>query len=353
VLLCLTLVASLIMTGFVSSAYRRERVSLGQLHFDKGRDLAKQGQEEAAVEEFRQALIFSPDVTEYRLALARALTYAGRLDEAESHLEQLQQEDPTNGSTNLMLARIAAKRKSLQAAIESYQRAVYQYWPADRLWERRQARWELIGLLEAQKRRSEVVGELMQMYASLPSDPGQKERVGLALLSNGALSEASQVFREMLHDSPLDPGAHQGMGRVYFGFGDYLGARHEFQRAFRLRPADKTVQQDLTLTNSVIDINPNLPHITFSERLRRSRNLLRAVITELERCSKTHLLTDFLEKELGDAKKLLAIPRVANDDLSLEFQDQAQQLWSNRVSFCGSAPNENRAVQVVIAGISQ
>jgi hypothetical protein len=72
VLVCAALVAAIVVTGFASSAYKRERVRLGQLHYQQGRELAARGDLGEGIEEYRRALLFSPDLTEYRLALAKA-----------------------------------------------------------------------------------------------------------------------------------------------------------------------------------------------------------------------------------------------------------------------------------------
>ena len=125
----LVLALSFVLTGMASSAYRRERLKLGVEHHQDAERLARAGRLNAATEEYRRALIFSPDNTDYRLSLATALLNEGRLNEAQSHLEQLEQEDPNNTQINLALARTAVRQKKWNLAIEYYQRTVYEYWP--------------------------------------------------------------------------------------------------------------------------------------------------------------------------------------------------------------------------------
>ena len=95
--MCVTLIAAFVATGFASSAYHRERTALGIEHYHLGRSLESRGELEPALDEYRKALFFIPDKTEYRLSLSTALIEAGRLDEAQSHPEQLSQDDPTTG----------------------------------------------------------------------------------------------------------------------------------------------------------------------------------------------------------------------------------------------------------------
>lgn len=341
------LVAALIFAGFVTSFYRQERNSYGQMHYDRGQALRAKGQPGEAAEEFRQALLFSPDKTEYRVSLGAALIAAGRLNEAQAHLEQLLQDDPTNGRLNVMLAEVAARRHRTQQAIDYYHRAVYEYWPTNQAADRRSARWELIGLLGQVGRRNEAVGELMQLYANAPADPKIRAKVGFLLLGYGAASEASQVFRDLARDMPQDPQAHKGLAEVYFAMGDFLSARHEYQRAARLAPKDSQIAEELGLTNSVVEVDPGLPDITSQERFRRSRNLLRRVLADLGGCA----VNGDLAERLQGARKLLDSKQSIGEDVSLQLQNMSQQLWNDRASFCPQTPISDRALEAALRTI--
>jgi Flp pilus assembly protein TadD len=62
---------------------------------------------------------------DYALALAIALINLGRWEEAETHLTEVLQSDPTNGVANLMMARVSANRDRSAEAITCYHRAIY------------------------------------------------------------------------------------------------------------------------------------------------------------------------------------------------------------------------------------
>src|SRR3954453_9073098 len=192
------------LTGFCTSVYKHQRTSLGQKHYTGGRRLEGAGQLDAAIEEYRKALIFAPDDADYRISFVSALIGAGRFEEAESHIEQLLQGDPPHGVLNRMRAHLAERQKRSAAAIEYYQRPVYEYWPPDKLPERATARWELIKLLEKAGRREEAIGELMTLYANTSVPPGGKLDIGFALIRDNAPSEAAQVFREAIRLAPKD-----------------------------------------------------------------------------------------------------------------------------------------------------
>lgn len=317
-------------------------------HYQAGERLSTAGERSEAVEEYRKALLFSPDNTDYRVSLARALIDDGRLDEAQSHLEQLLQEDPTNGILNLMLARIALARRHSNQAIAYYERAVYEYWPTSQLPERRTARWELIDLLSGAGRRNEAVAELMQLYANTSNTNAEKSAVGFRLLNYAATSEALQVFRDILRVQPDNPEAHRGLAEAYFASGDYVSARHEFQRAVHLNVADHESLEDLALDNSVIDLDPALGGITAAERLRRSENLLRRMLAVFDSCQGQNAA----DVRLAEARKLLNGKHPLNSDAGLAMQQDALALWSNRAEFCSTTPSD-RALETVLARLAR
>jgi tetratricopeptide (TPR) repeat protein len=342
----IVLILSITITGTVSSAYRSERTKLGTDHFRDADDLEAKSDLNGAIEEYRRALIFSPNNTEYRLSLANALVNAGRLNEAQSHLEQLQQEDPNNNQVNLALARIAARQNKLQAAIDYYQRAVYAYWPQPEIPRRHAARWELIELLERAKRRNEIVGELIQLYATTPPGLPERNQIGLLLLKYSATSEAAQIFRDLLKAYPQSPVAHRGMAQVDFAQNDFVSARHEYQRAIRLDSNDEASHQGLQLTNTVIDLDGSLPDISSAERLRRNTNLLARVLDDLEKCAGERISERGTEVEA--ARSLLRLPATSNDDKSLALQAQARRLWALRPELCGKSAPPDAPVDLIL-----
>jgi tetratricopeptide (TPR) repeat protein len=345
---CVTLIGAFVVTGFASSAYHRERASLGVSHYERGHVLEIHGDLEPALEEYRKALLYSPDNTQYRLSLATALLEANHLDEAQAHLEQLLQENPTSGPINLLLGRLAVQQHKLKQAVEYYQRGVYEYWPESELAQRRQARWELANLLNQTGDRAGFVGELMQLYTNLPvSQVDRKLKIGFLLLANGATSEASRIFHDLIKEAPQNSEVNKGLGEVYFRSGDYVSARHAFQRALRLRASDPQITQDLALTNEVIDMDAALPYITSAEQMRRNKNLLSRVIKNLESCN---VSSDSLKQRLDDARKLLTdIPKT--EDPAFTLQTTAAKLWNDKKEFCGSAVPQDRALDTVFASI--
>lgn len=348
----IVLIAAFAVTGAISSSYERERQSLGEQHYDQGQGLQRQGEVEAAVDQYREALLFSPDNRDYRLSLATALLDIGHLDEAQAHLQQLAQEDPTNGRINLALAQVALKRNKIGDAIDSYQRAVYEYWPPQAIPERRRARWQLVTLLHAAGRRNDEIAELLQLYSSSPADPTERARIGFLLARAGALSEAAQIFHNLEVNYPQNILGHRGLGDVRFASGDYVAARHEYQHALRLSPKDHDVQSALALTNAVIDLDPVLPDISSAEQLRRSQLLLSRIVSELNGCLLQKAPAPVAQLQLDDARNLLTPSHPVEDDYALTLQRAAVQLWQNRGAFCPASVSPNRAIDLAVGRIS-
>lgn len=316
-----------------------------------------------AAEEFRKALLFAPDNREYRLSLATALVSGGRLEEAESHLEQLSQEDPTNGRINLLLARVALRQHHPTEALESYQRAVYEYWPPDELNRRREARWELIDLLEETgKHRDQLVGELLQLYGNLPPHSDQRMKVGTMLLRAGADAEAAHVFRDVLKDSSGEPpaqaakdmvGAYSGLAKIAFRSGDFIEARHDYQRALHVAPDDLATAAQLQFTNEIVDISPQLPNISPRERLRRSQNLLNRIEGDLQLCAGQATEKAALDDRLQSLKKPAGQKPTDQEDEAALLQQSAQSLWKDRATFCAPNHVSDPAVDAVLPRLGQ
>jgi len=343
------LICAFVVTGFVSSAYKNKQRALGEHNYQWGIWHQSHGQTEAAISEFRKALLYQPDNVSYRISLAAALVAVGRLSEAHAHLEQLLQENPTDGLINLMMARVELREHQPQKALSYYERAVYGYWPASQLSQRRQARWELVHLLAQLGDRNAEIAELMQLNASAPpNEPGDRPKIGFLLLQNGAVSEASQIFHTLARSFPHDAEVYRGLGQIAFLSGEFVTARHDFERALHLDAHDMESAQALKLTETVIHLDPVLPGIGVAERLRRSQNLLNRVLDDLEQCLEGRQAPNPVAQDIAAATKLLSAKAAPEGDLIWQREDLAQQLWKDAAKVCGAVPDD-KAVETVLA----
>jgi predicted Zn-dependent protease len=80
---------------------------------------------EAAVAEFRNALLYSRDNYSYQLNLAEALLGLNRTNEVYSYLLSLWERQPENGTVNLELAPIFARNGDRDNAVRYYHNAIW------------------------------------------------------------------------------------------------------------------------------------------------------------------------------------------------------------------------------------
>jgi outer membrane protein assembly factor BamD (BamD/ComL family) len=114
-LLCVFgLVIAFGITGFAARLYHGRRAELARSWFDRGNAELKAGRAEAALSDFRTALIYAQhelapeQQREYELNFVQALIATGKTDEARSYLVDLWERGPGNSRINLELARLAA-----------------------------------------------------------------------------------------------------------------------------------------------------------------------------------------------------------------------------------------------------
>ena len=123
VLLILSL-AAMVAFAAVShlvSRFNANQRARGHALYLEGLSNVSAGKLDAAAEEFRAALTCDPTNSQYQLSLGRALRDTGHLDEAESYLLALWQRAPQDGTINLALGRVAARRGSVDDALDNLQ----------------------------------------------------------------------------------------------------------------------------------------------------------------------------------------------------------------------------------------
>ena len=236
------------LAGFLAYYYRSERNALATRQYRLGTQLEASGQFEEAVGKFRSALSIS-HASEQRLALARALTEAGHLEEAETALDALLRENPNSGPANLGMARLHAGRNNMQQAAVDYHRAIYGFWRGASLAGRLQARKEVVGVLDRLGEREQARAELMAWKTEAPSDPA--------------------------------PWA--GLGDANLASGDFAAAVAAFRQAARLDPSNAGYRDRMQLASAIVAMDPSFGGLTRAERMRRSLKLLESAAAALDR----------------------------------------------------------------------
>jgi tetratricopeptide (TPR) repeat protein len=338
------------VTTIVVHWYQTERHARADRYFQIGESLARKGQNEAAVEQFRNALSISRNNPQYRLAIAETLMKVGRYEEAAIYFHELLQVSPGDAIPNLMLARIDMRERDTAAAIDSYHRAIYGRWPDNSRADRLEARWELVGVLAKSGESKQVLAELLAIAEDAPNDLTTQARAAHMLLEYGAAHQAAELFREVLRRNPHDADAEEGLGDAAMALNNDSLAQLEYRRALRDNPKDKAVRQKLTLVSDVLSLDPTARGLSSQERYRRSRAVAGRALAALEGClAGLQPQPEAAKDAAAKAAKSLASRRPRSlDDAVDNNLNLADQLWTMKNDTCGADKETDPALERVL-----
>jgi len=151
--------------------FHEKQSSIAAAWEDAGNTNLQTGHADAAIENFRNSLLYAPDDSGVQLELAEALAAQGQVDEAENYLFTLRTADPENSMIDLQLARISAGRGDITAAVNFYHGAAFGQWPNNSHKNRLATRRELIEFLLGHNRRDQARAEALSLAADNPVDP--------------------------------------------------------------------------------------------------------------------------------------------------------------------------------------
>jgi len=270
------------LTQLIVNRYRDDRQSLASEWNRRGRDeLASRP--EAAVTDFETALAYRDD-NGSRFLLAKALIAAHRPAEATAQLQTLVSEDPGDADVNLELARIAAARRDIDAAVRYYHAAIDGVWAATPLVSRRNARIELSRFLMKEGREDQAQAELIALVADLPPEPAQLIDAGRLLADAGATARALALYRRALSIDASNGTAARLAGELEFRAGDMRSARADLRRAMARGALDDSGRELLDVSERVLALDPFLERLGVSARAQRTRRVLDVALARLARC---------------------------------------------------------------------
>jgi tetratricopeptide (TPR) repeat protein len=298
----------------LSHLYQAQQEFLGNRWFMRGTTDLKQRHFDAAVTEFRSALLYSRDSYAYQLNLAESLIGLKRTGEAYAYFINLWDREPENGLVNLELARIAAQKSETEPALRYYHNAIYATWPGDEQVQRRETRLELIGYLLNINAKAHAQAELIALAANLEDDPSQQARVGDLFVQTQDYEHALAEYRLSLKAQPHDPAALAGAGLAAFQLGRYNIAERYLQAAMSANPNDAQSAARLKAAALIMQMDPFQRQISVAQRDRIVLEAFAAAGQRLESCSAA-----------GAAKGPATIP-VAQPALSEEWAKMKPQI---------------------------
>ena len=331
----------------------RERKVSAAREFAAGQQLVAEGKNDEAIEHLRSASTLDGENTRYATALADAVLADGRPNDAELLLVPLLERNATDGAANFTMARVLVKEGKIAEAKSYYHRAIYDLWPRGAEDNRTTARFELIDLLASTDARQELLAELLPIQDDSTNSLAQRKRIAHLFVVAGSPSRAVTIFRDVLRHDAKDADAYIGLAEAALSLGDFATAKADLVAAQKLSPQDSSsIQARISVTDSVIALDPTQRGLSLGEQYRRSRYLVQLTLASVRKCLGTQA-PDVAAALDSAGANLVASAAAASQSQSI---DQtlllAEQLWALRRGRC-SAERRDGALALVQNRITQ
>ncbi|HTC75449.1 MAG TPA: tetratricopeptide repeat protein [Edaphobacter sp.] len=270
------------VTLFLFRSFATHREELAQRWAARGQAALVSGHPDQAIVALRTALSHAPGQRSYELLLAQALADAGHTEEAYNYFLGLWETQPGDGFINLRLARLAAKKNDMQAAINYYRAAIYGTWEGDGTVRRRDVRLELSRYLIAHHDLSSARTELLVTGGNAPDDVSLALTLAQLLEQASAPHDALNYYQKVLTREPDNQQALEAAGRLEYGFGHLEEAHRLLERAKQEhdasapnQPWPPDLQAMLDTSKQILSIEPSkkLPAQERVSRILRARDL--------------------------------------------------------------------------------
>src|SRR5450755_904356 len=266
--------------------FREQEKALARHLYERVLQAQSAGQPERAVGDFRAALSYARDNSDYQLSLARALRDTGRTAESETYLISLWERSPQEGPVNLALGRLFAREQLFDRTIQYYHNAIYGFWATDPDTRRRDTQFELIGYLTQHKSFPQAQAELITMAAAMPRDAELRLRVARLFSQAHDYEHALAQFQDVLQIDHENRAAFYGAGEAAFQLGRYRTAQSYLESAVRGDSQNAPAAQLLNTSTLVLQEDPYAPGISDAERNQRLRSAFQTAGEHLEECAK-------------------------------------------------------------------
>lgn len=274
-------------TAFASRMYHKTFHVLADQWFAQGDVSFHAGNAAEALNDYRNALVYSPNNPQFQFHLAQALAATGREEEAESYLVNLLSVSPGSGEINLELARSSARQKAgMAAALRYYHAAIYGEWNQNPLIMRWDVRRELCEYLLAHGTPIQAEPELIAMADNVPLTDIHRQRIAADLLLRGQLwDRALTVFRLVLNATPGDLDALAGAGAAAFHLIEFPQTVEYLSALPKDKLADQQIAGMLETSRQVIADDPFLSGLSVAEKAARTVRVLAQAESRAEQCA--------------------------------------------------------------------
>lgn len=326
----------LVFDTFVARIDTDEAQSRALSAYKDGTRLFSSGKFDDAAEQFSTAAAMDRGNIAYRVALARVTLRQGDMETAQTLLRSILQQDPTDGSANVLMARSLVKQGQIEDGIAYYHRAVYGRWRAGEGGSSLQTRFELINLLATTNAKQALLAELLPIQDQSLDDLTLRDSIGYLFLKAGSPARAADVFDQVLLKDTKDVRAYTGLGEASLALGNYDAAESQLARAVRLSPHDAAIAFRRDLAHNLAELDPSARGLRLSDRYERAREMLLLTVQTVARCpldsvasAAAAVADSALGKSPGQSGDAL-------DDFAQENLAIAQRLWKSRPVGCVS-----------------
>lgn len=255
--LFLITVVLFLLTLLLYNSFEKHKQVLGLRWKARGEAALRAGDPVQAINALRSALAYTPD-RQTEIDLAMALAQSGKTVEATAYFNTLRESAPGDGTINLELARLAAKKGDQKLAIDRYHAALDGTWEGNGYDRRREVRLELARYLLSRKDDVSARTQLLVAASNSPDDPQIKVEIAGLLEQAQDLPDALGVYRTLAAHRNAPLAAFEGAGRTAFNLGlyrvanAYLGRALAHPGAARLPSAEKAGDEYMMNTASHI-----------------------------------------------------------------------------------------------------
>lgn len=332
------LVALFTVTTMIVGRFEHARAARAESLFADGQRAVEEDRVTDGIVSLRAALALNRRNAEYGLALASALLDAGRSREATSYLDAVLADRPTGGPANLVRARAARMLGDVDEAVLYYRRSADGTWPPGSREERAAVRFEVAEYLIGRGRLADAGVVLSELRVSAPVDVETRLRLARLLLLAKLPGDAAAELRTVNASAP-GPDVWGLLAQAEFALGNDSSARSWGQRVLKTRPGDEAIAELVAVAGGTLSLDPTLPRLRNTERIRRARQLLVQVVEASSACAIGRELTPEPFTQSRDrAREFLRRRAEADADPTVDAIQLSEALWAATTSACPGTP---------------
>ena len=217
----------------------RWKPDFSEAHSNLGVALADQGKTEDAIAEFHEALRWKPDDPQAHSNLGNVLQAQGRTDEAVTQYRAALEASPGYADAHFNLAATLAAQGKTQEAMLHYEEALRANPDSA------EAHNNFGNLLRGRGQLDAAIAQYTEALRVRPAYAEADNNLGVALAMQGKHAEALLHLEQALRNKPDYADAHSNAGNVLQAQGRFAEAVAHYEEALRLQPTNADAHNNL------------------------------------------------------------------------------------------------------------